>query len=206
MLRTEGLSGVSDIFSDIFNSITGLWQQFFGSGLPWGTSNQEIVSILIREGNLMYGSQGNLVKALQIALCLLGYYPCANGWIDGIFGEKTRKAVLQFQSDYNITVDGVVGPETIGKLKEALISKGLLDDFINQVIAQGILSLPSPTPYPYPYPAPTPQPVVPVPQPTPVIPPSISSVLKPLLIAGGVGLGIYLLFGREKKTKAGQKA
>jgi peptidoglycan hydrolase-like protein with peptidoglycan-binding domain len=36
--------------------------------------------------------------------------------IDGIFGPVTNAAVQQFQQDNNLTVDGIVGPQTWGAL------------------------------------------------------------------------------------------
>lgn len=44
-------------------------------------------------GELKYGDRGEEVKALQQALIDLGYL---NDTVDGIFGRKTRKAVVQF--------------------------------------------------------------------------------------------------------------
>lgn len=41
---------------------------------------------------------------------------------DGDFGPKTKKAVIQFQTDNNLTPDGVVGCKTIGKMLEILRS------------------------------------------------------------------------------------
>jgi len=36
--------------------------------------------------------------------------------IDGIFGPKTYEAVVKFQSENNLRVDGIVGPLTASKL------------------------------------------------------------------------------------------
>lgn len=52
-------------------------------------------------------------KQVQQKLKELGYY---NGAIDGIFGSKTIQAVKNFQRDYGLTVDGVVGKNTLAKL------------------------------------------------------------------------------------------
>lgn len=40
----------------------------------------------------------------------LGYDP---GPIDGIFGPRTKNAVMRFQRDNGLKVDGIVGPETM---------------------------------------------------------------------------------------------
>ena len=52
-------------------------------------------------------------KQVQQKLKELGYY---NGAIDGIFGNQTVQAVKNFQRDYGLTVDGVVGKNTLAKL------------------------------------------------------------------------------------------
>ncbi|MCH5163337.1 MAG: spore cortex-lytic enzyme [Clostridiales bacterium] len=46
------------------------------------------------------------IKAVQTRLKTLGYYKST---VDGAWGTKTMCAVMSFQSDHNLTVDGVVG-------------------------------------------------------------------------------------------------
>jgi len=57
------------------------------------------------------GEIGPYVKKAQTLLVQLGYDigPCG---IDGEFGSATQKAVKQFQKDWGIAQDGVIGPET----------------------------------------------------------------------------------------------
>ena len=52
-------------------------------------------------------------KQVQQKLKELGYY---KGAIDGIFGSGTVKAVKNFQRDYGLTVDGIVGTKTLKAL------------------------------------------------------------------------------------------
>jgi len=52
-------------------------------------------------------------RQVQQKLKELGYY---NGAIDGIFGSQTIQAVKNFQRDYGLTVDGIVGRNTLAKL------------------------------------------------------------------------------------------
>jgi cell wall-associated NlpC family hydrolase len=59
--------------------------------------------------NLKKGSTGEDVKALQERLNELGY-DCGDA--DGIFGTKTRAAVMQYQLEAGLTVDGIAGKET----------------------------------------------------------------------------------------------
>ena len=53
------------------------------------------------------------VRDIQTALSNKGFDP---GGIDGIWGRNTIKAVRAFQSANGLTVDGVVGPNTMAKL------------------------------------------------------------------------------------------
>lgn len=53
------------------------------------------------------GSRGEGVKQIQTALHL---YP------DGIFGTLTEEAVKEFQKEHNLTIDGIVGPNTFNVL------------------------------------------------------------------------------------------
>lgn len=63
---------------------------------------------------LVFGSRGIYVELLQSTLKKIGFY---NGAIDGIFGQQTLDAVYYFQSQFGISVDGVVGKETWRKLE-----------------------------------------------------------------------------------------
>ena len=63
---------------------------------------------------LKTGSRGEPVKWLQRALTIRGF-ACGN--IDGIFGTKTRSALVNFQKSVGISADGICGPVTAGKLK-----------------------------------------------------------------------------------------
>ena len=60
-----------------------------------------------------YGSRGDAVRKLQELLNALGY-DC--GSVDGIFGSKTKAAVLAFQKANRLAADGIVAPLTWGKL------------------------------------------------------------------------------------------
>ncbi|MBP1744431.1 MAG: polysaccharide deacetylase [Firmicutes bacterium] len=61
---------------------------------------------------LRIGSAGAAVSQLQQALVNKGYSLS----VDGAFGPITKSAVMSFQSSVGITVDGIVGPVTWGKL------------------------------------------------------------------------------------------
>lgn len=55
------------------------------------------------------GSTGAAVRLLQELLTDYGYDP---GAVDGDFGANTENAVKEFQNDYGLTADGIVGPRT----------------------------------------------------------------------------------------------
>ncbi|MBD2336068.1 peptidoglycan-binding protein [Calothrix sp. FACHB-156] len=65
---------------------------------------------------LQRGLSGQNVERLQGDLSRLGYQIPVNG----IFDETTENAVKKFQQDHNLTVDGVVGPQTGRQLGAAL--------------------------------------------------------------------------------------
>ena len=52
---------------------------------------------------------------VQARLNNLGYN---TGPVDGIVGPRTTDAIREFQEKYSLTVDGIAGPETRGKLVE----------------------------------------------------------------------------------------
>ncbi|MDB9528045.1 peptidoglycan-binding protein [Oscillatoria sp. CS-180] len=73
---------------------------------------------------LELGRQGKDITALQTRLVQLGYDP---GPTDGIFGGQTEAAVRRLQTDQNLAVDGIVGPQT--------------KDALSHPVSQPILSL-----------------------------------------------------------------
>lgn len=56
------------------------------------------------------GSTGDEVRRIQKKLKELGYL---SGSADGIYGTKTKKAVISFQKNCGITADGICGPTTL---------------------------------------------------------------------------------------------
>lgn len=63
------------------------------------------------------GDTGSNVKNLQKLLIQLGYN-LGRGGADGIFGEATKKAVMDFQKKKNLVVDGLAGKATLDALYE----------------------------------------------------------------------------------------
>ncbi|MCB9743719.1 MAG: peptidoglycan-binding protein [Alphaproteobacteria bacterium] len=67
------------------------------------------------KGTLRRGAKGDMVKALQERLNAHG----ANITVDGDFGPGTERAVKAFQTLMGLSVDGVVGSNTVAKLIQA---------------------------------------------------------------------------------------
>jgi len=68
---------------------------------------------------LNVGSTGSEIRMLQSELQALNYDV---GPVDGIYGSRTKAAVMEFQRDKDLLVDGIVGPQTQEALKNANIS------------------------------------------------------------------------------------
>lgn len=62
---------------------------------------------------LKTGSKGSTVEELQRRLDDMGFEP---GSIDGVFGKKTKSALVAFQKSCGLKPDGVCGPLTWGAL------------------------------------------------------------------------------------------
>jgi peptidoglycan hydrolase-like protein with peptidoglycan-binding domain len=69
------------------------------------------------ERPLQRGDSGSAVEKVQRALIFLRF-PVPEVGANGIFGVETELAVRSYQEARGLSVDGVVGPETIGSLDE----------------------------------------------------------------------------------------
>lgn len=78
----------------------------------WDDFNHENVNTTTMSPSVMpvlkIGSKGDFVTIAQGRLVVLGY----NIAIDGIYGEKTKKAVMELQRAKNLACDGIIGPKT----------------------------------------------------------------------------------------------
>ncbi|MBR4767581.1 MAG: peptidoglycan-binding protein [Lachnospiraceae bacterium] len=66
------------------------------------------------------GDSNGYVTLLQTNLQNRGYY---SGKVDGKFGDKTEKAVLEFQKDLKKPLNGSVGPKTWEALQKSNVVK-----------------------------------------------------------------------------------
>ncbi len=78
---------------------------------------------------LAKGDEGEDVRLLQERLRVAGFY---YGNATGIFGPITEESVKRFQDSYKLSVDGIVGPATLGKLPGVGIGDG--DDAPKKVV------------------------------------------------------------------------
>ena len=81
---------------------------------------------------LQRGARGRDVEQLQQALRDNGFNP---GPINGIYGEETENAVMEFQSFHNFHVDGVAGNETLKAL-------GLMGNVTSQATSDYVVVIP----------------------------------------------------------------
>lgn len=61
----------------------------------------------------LFGASGDQVAKIQRRLSDWGYY---SGAVDGYYGKETENAVIWFQENNHIRIDGIVGAETAEKL------------------------------------------------------------------------------------------
>lgn len=76
------------------------------------------------------GSTGSAVKTAQKNLSLRFYDP---GPVDGIFGAKTESATKWYQSDHDLTADGIIGPQTWRGLDPPVVKQGSKGDAVKML-------------------------------------------------------------------------
>lgn len=82
----------------------------------WSGQITGLPEIEVDRPTLRSGSRGEFVRDLQVQLRDLGY---SVGHVDGVFGTRTRNAVMAFQADHELGVDGVAGKRTWSALERA---------------------------------------------------------------------------------------
>ena len=76
------------------------------------------------------------VKWVQGALNKLGFQLV----VDGIDGDATQTAVMTFQQQHELTVDGIAGPQTVAALKQALSPSATPSETIMNTLFHWILT------------------------------------------------------------------
>lgn len=71
---------------------------------------------------LKTGTHGDEVAHLQSRLKELGFY---QGEVDGQFGLGTKEAVIRFQTQHQLTADGLVGPDTMEMIDSSTVQFAL---------------------------------------------------------------------------------
>jgi N-acetylmuramoyl-L-alanine amidase len=119
-LNKHGIS-----WSDFINDVQRAYERYFqgDESIP-----EPVVKGASVELPLDIGDQGQFVKEVQQDLIKAGFSLPIYG-ADGIYGEETKRAVMRFQKKYGLTVDGLVGPQTLDKLKEVLNTSKPLNEF-----------------------------------------------------------------------------
>lgn len=106
--------------------------------IPDAPGSQELASLAsaASEADMAaVGTSGTAVRLLQQMLAAQRHDP---GPDDGDFGERTRSAVRAFQAHRGLTVDGLVGPQTLGELAAPFLRRFLdgLSDVFDPVLDQ----------------------------------------------------------------------
>jgi peptidoglycan hydrolase-like protein with peptidoglycan-binding domain len=114
---------IDGIFGDITHSAVILYQanchidqDGVVGPVTWKKLNNGSASLVPDPPPARYlkkGSRGDDVATVQARLIVLGYL---SDGADGIFGKLTHAAVVAFQNDQGIKVDGIVGPVTYDHL------------------------------------------------------------------------------------------
>ena len=88
---------------------------------------------------LKIGDKGDLVNKLQNLLISKGFKNISkSGTPDGIFGARTKNAVIDFQTKNNLNPDGIAGPNTWEKLTGSrIISES---DLIKKIVTKNLKS------------------------------------------------------------------
>ena len=107
---------VDGIFGNLTKEAVIAFQKDYGGLTADGIVGPQtwgVVDTIVRT-TLYLGSTGEDVEYLQRRLNGIG---SASLVVDGIFGVATEEAVKKFQKFHGLTVDGIVGSQTWGKLE-----------------------------------------------------------------------------------------
>lgn len=128
-LHKHGIS-----WEEFLQDVKEAYTKYFNGEEPSDTKQPVVKGVSI-DLPLEIGDEGPFVKEIQKELIQAGF-PLPKYGADGIYGEETERAVMKFQKNYGLKVDGLVGTQTLDKLKEVLNSSSATEDF---PLPEGIL-------------------------------------------------------------------
>ena len=104
MLKSDGYATSSSYVNTLISTVNKYDLQKYDS-----IDSSSAISL----STIRKGSRGETVKILQTVLNNNGY-DC--GKVDGVFGNKTKEAVIRWQTTHGLVADGIVGPMTWASL------------------------------------------------------------------------------------------
>ena len=119
LLLPVGVMPIFGILVDVSNRIKNAGQQL-------------VEAIEFGQRNLAPGMKGDDVRTLQELLNKAGHSLS----VDGSFGNQTHSAVMKFQTENGLTVDGIVGPITSGALTELMVTDSVDDESPSLTLGQ----------------------------------------------------------------------
>lgn len=115
-LTPDGIVGKATWYKikQIYNAVKRL-SELYSEGITI-SEVERIFSETLRRGD-----RGSNVRAIQYYLNFLGFFNdrLPQIAVDGIFGPATENAVRQFQGQYGLTVDGIIGRNTWNAIVDA---------------------------------------------------------------------------------------
>jgi peptidoglycan hydrolase-like protein with peptidoglycan-binding domain len=99
------------------NLFRGLYRKSTNSTSTDSTTANSYPEVALKDmPTVKKGSTGNAVVTLQSLLIQRGYMSDKPANRDGAFGDGTHNVVVKYQQDKGLSVDGVVGSQTWGRL------------------------------------------------------------------------------------------
>jgi N-acetylmuramoyl-L-alanine amidase len=111
-LQPRGIS-----WNDFLEDVQSVFNQDFNGNSGGSPSEEPAVKGVSTRLPLREGDSGQFVREIQQELIKAGF-PLPRFGADGQFGAETEEAVMRFQKRYGLSVDGLVGTNTINQLRE----------------------------------------------------------------------------------------
>jgi hypothetical protein len=92
----------------------GNWIQLSSGNWVYGPYTRNTGSTRGKQVALKFGTKGDRVRNVQAKLKSLGYVSL--GTVDGMYGARTQTAVMNFQKNRGLKVDGIAGTATLRAL------------------------------------------------------------------------------------------